>query len=87
MIVDVCRAKGEQWTTTAAQQKLRQHEEQDRAEGWRFALEAVVSSAENKKKGNFFRAKTFRLDIDQPQVVVRRQRRIGQLTDVMTEAT
>lgn len=37
-------------------------------------------------KKKLFRAKTFFLEIDQPQVVVRRQRRIGQFTDVMTEA-
>lgn len=39
------------------------------------------------EKGNFLERKLFCLEIDQPQVVVRRQRRIGQLADVMTEAT
>lgn len=33
MIVDVCGAEREQWAAAAAQQKLSQHEEQDRPEG------------------------------------------------------
>lgn len=75
MVIDVRRAQGEQWTAAAAQQKLRQHEEQNWTESWWFGIKAIVSSAGRTKK--FFTVATEASLMRSPQIIMRCQGRIG----------
>lgn len=56
MIVDICGAECEQWTSTAAEQQLSQHKKQNGSKCRRLTLEAIVFSArsDNRVKINDF---------------------------------